>query len=137
MSARMSHYQDFASIKSIIAAFRTPFWLEYKCWYVKFQYLINNEGSRFIIDSSINGHVDFFQNFEKGFISYFTSTTKDDNEPTMQNVWNALFDLPEVMEAIHFRKVSISVASSIIIELLAKIICTNEIIYFYSFFFLV
>jgi hypothetical protein len=107
ISARMSRYQDFASIKSIIAAFRTSFWLQYKCWYAKFQYVINDEGSRFIISSSINGHVDFFQNFDKGFISYFTSTTKDDDGPGMRNVWNALFNLPDVMEAIGFRKVRI------------------------------
>jgi len=109
ISARMSHYQDFANIKPIIAAYRTPFWLEHKCWYVRFQYVINNEGSRFIIHSSINGHVDFFQHFEKGFITYFTSTTKDDDGPRMHNVWNAIFNLPDVMEAISFRQVSVTV----------------------------
>jgi hypothetical protein len=109
ISARMSHYQDFGNIKPIIAAFRTPFWLEDKCWYVRFQYVINNEGSRFIIHSFINGHVDFFQHFEKGFISYFTSTTKDDDGPRMHNVWNAIFNLPDVSEAISFRQVSFTV----------------------------
>ncbi|CAF1451028.1 unnamed protein product, partial [Rotaria sp. Silwood1] len=102
ISTRMS-YQDLRSMQSIIAAYRTSFWIEHKRWYVIFQYVINDEGSRLILYSSIDGHVDFWQNFKKGFISYFTSTTKDDDKPNMQNMWNALFNLTDIEQAISFR----------------------------------
>ncbi|CAF5111544.1 unnamed protein product, partial [Rotaria sp. Silwood1] len=62
ISTRMS-YQDLRSMQSIIAAYRTSFWIEHKRWYVIFQYVINDEGSRLILYSSIDGHVDFWQNF--------------------------------------------------------------------------
>jgi hypothetical protein len=42
-------------------------------------------------------------------ISFFTSTRKDDDGARMHNLWNALFNLPKVMEAINFRKVRITV----------------------------
>ncbi|CAF1247954.1 unnamed protein product [Rotaria sp. Silwood1] len=103
ISTQMSYYQDLRGIQSIIAAFRTSFWLEHKRWYVIFQYVINDEGSRLILYSSIDGHVDFGQNFQKGFISYFTSTTKNDDKPNIQNMWNALFNLTDVKQAISFR----------------------------------
>lgn len=81
ISAKISRYEYFSNIQSIIGAFRTSFWIKDKCWYAEFQYVINNEGSTFSIQSSSNGHLDFFQSFEfeQGFISYFTSTTKNDN----------------------------------------------------------
>jgi hypothetical protein len=111
ISAQISRYEHLSNIKSIIAAFRTPFWIKDKCWYAKFQYVSNNEGSRFVIQSSINGHVDFFQSFENGFMLYFTSTTKNDNGPKMPNQWNAIFNLPEIKQAISFRQVSINLHS--------------------------
>ncbi|UJR38731.1 hypothetical protein I4U23_031396 [Adineta vaga] len=107
ISTRISHYQDLTNIKSIIAAFRTPFWLQYKCWYMRFNYVINNEGAQFIINSSINGHVNIFQNFQNGFISYCTSTRKDDDGPNMHNTWNVIINLPEVTEAIRSRRFTI------------------------------
>ncbi|CAF1338599.1 unnamed protein product [Adineta steineri] len=107
ISTRISRSQDFANIKSIIAAFRTPFWLQYKCWYMHFKYVINNEGAQFIINSSIDGYVNLYQEFETGLISYFTSTRKDDDGPKMHNVWSAIINLPEVTQAICSRRFTI------------------------------
>jgi hypothetical protein len=79
-----------------------------------FNNAINDEGSFFTLRSSMNTNIesfqniDSFQNLEKGFISYTTSTTKDDDGPKMRSVWNALFNLPEVTQAIACRKVSIT-----------------------------
>ncbi|KAF9761193.1 hypothetical protein NGRA_2798 [Nosema granulosis] len=53
----------------------------------------------------------FFHNLDKGFISYFTSTTKDDDGPKMRNVWSVSFNLPQVTQAISFYKVNINVDS--------------------------
>ncbi|CAF1651393.1 unnamed protein product [Rotaria magnacalcarata] len=103
ITVQMPHYQHIASIESIIAAFRTPFWLKYKHWYVHFQYVINNEGPRLVLNSSRNGHVDFFQYYEHGFIRYFTSTTNDDDKSKMHTMWNVIFNLPDVQQAINFR----------------------------------
>ena len=44
ISAPVSRCEHFSNIKSIIGAFRTPFWIKDKCWYAKFQYVVNNEG---------------------------------------------------------------------------------------------
>ncbi len=111
ISAPVSRYEHFSNIKSIIGAFRTPFWIKDKCWYAKFQYVVNNEGSRFLIQSSINGYIDLFQRFETGFILYFTSTTKNDSGPKMPNQWNAIFNLPDIREAINSRRVCINLHS--------------------------
>jgi len=97
ISTLISHYRDLNYIESIISAFRTPFWLEYKRWYIKFQYVKNNERSQIILKSSINANTEFFEDRDHGLISYFTYTTKNDDRLKMNSVWNARFNFSWLM----------------------------------------
>ena len=92
-------------VMPIITAFRTPFWLEDKRWYAKFQYVVNNEGPLFVITSLVNESVAFFRKSEKKFIQFFTFTRKEDDGSKIRNVWNAILNLSDITEAISFRQV--------------------------------
>ena len=94
ISSPVVRSHEFDYIKTLIAAFRTPFWLQYKHWYTKFQYVINNHGARFIISSLINEHRDLFDKLKKDFLLFFTSTREDDHG------WNANFNLSDMEQAI-------------------------------------
>lgn len=97
ISSPLVRSHEFDYIKTLIGAFRTPFWLEYKHWYTKFQYVIHSHGTRFIISSLINKHEHFFDKLKKDFLLFSTST-KEDNHG--HDAWNAIFNLPDIEQAI-------------------------------------
>ena len=89
ISTFISRHRDLNYINSIIPAFQTLFWLEYKRWYVRFQCAKNYDKSEIILHSSVDANTDFFEYLHYGLMSYFTYTTKNDDRSTMNNIWSA------------------------------------------------
>lgn len=103
VSARRS--RDFTHIKSIIAAFRTPFWLEYTRWYAQFQYVRNKKGSLFTISSHVNEPEDLFPTYDKNIIQFSHFTRRNDDGLKMRTIVDAVFNLHGITEAIRFHQV--------------------------------
>lgn len=91
-------YRKVSDIEVILDAFRTPFWLDHKCWYVTCKYIKNEARSGMMLYSSIDTTADFPDNLEPDILSYTTSTTKNDVRTPANSTWNARLNLSEMEE---------------------------------------
>ncbi|CAF1444846.1 unnamed protein product, partial [Rotaria sordida] len=91
---------QFEAIESILAAFRTPFWLEDKRWFITCQLIADNvSNSGLILYSSEGTWNEFPFNTRENALSYFTFTTKDDNAANMNSKWYVRSDLARMAAA--------------------------------------
>jgi hypothetical protein len=97
---------QFKAIESILTAFRTPFWLEDKRWFITCQLIANNDSNAGLIlytsEETLN---EFPFNVRESILSYFTFTTRDDNASNMSSKWYARSNLTRMVEVICSNKV--------------------------------
>ncbi|CAF1269728.1 unnamed protein product [Rotaria sordida] len=89
---------QFESIESILTAFRTPFWLDDKRWFITCQLIADNvSNSGLILYSSEGTWTEFPFNTRESILSYFTFTRKDDNAANMSSKWYVRSDLARMV----------------------------------------
>jgi hypothetical protein len=101
---------QFEALESILTAFRTPFWLEDKHWFITCQIVVDNvSNSGLVVYSSEETWNEFPFNVRETILSYFTFITKDDNVVNMSSKWYVRSNLPRMVEAICPKKVFVIV----------------------------
>jgi len=101
---------QFEALESILTAFRTPFWLEDKRWFITCQIVADNvSNSGLVVYSSEETWNDFPFNVRETILSYFTFITKNDNVVNMSSKWYVRSNLPRMVEAICSKKVFVIV----------------------------
>jgi hypothetical protein len=101
-------YENVQDVEAILHAFRTPFWLKEKRWYVTCKY-INDEGrAGLMLYSPPTSNMDFPDNLWAGILSYSMSTTEADDQVQTISTWNARLDLSAMHHEITSEKVCIA-----------------------------
>jgi hypothetical protein len=102
------HYENVKDIEPIINAFRTPFWLEQKRWYITCKYINDEARSDILLYSPADSNIDFPDNFVPGILSYSTSTAKNDDITKTSSTWSARLNLAEMIDAISSHQVCVN-----------------------------
>jgi hypothetical protein len=83
--------KDFRYSKnSILTPFRAQFWLEQKQWFVTVKYTRSSSTTKVIVFSPTYSTTKFPAYFNFDEMSYWTTTTKNDNASKMNNECNRL-----------------------------------------------
>ncbi|CAF4287981.1 unnamed protein product [Rotaria socialis] len=92
------------NIESIIGAFRTPFWLENKRWFVTLRYIYDDLHSNIILYSSKDSCTNLSDHSCLDKISYVISTTINHNAAQTNTLWSARLNLAKMMTAVPFNE---------------------------------
>jgi hypothetical protein len=101
-------YENVRDIEPIINAFRTPFWIEQKRWYVTCKYINDGARSDIMLYSPSDPSIDFPGNFLPGNLSYSTSTTKNDDITITSSTWSTRLNLSAMTDAISSHQVCVN-----------------------------
>ncbi|CAF2154678.1 unnamed protein product [Rotaria magnacalcarata] len=92
------------NIESFIDAFRTPFWLENKRWFVTLRCIYDGLRSNIILYSSQDSCTNLSDHSCLNTISYVISTTIDHNAAQTNTLWSARLNLTKMMNAVPFNE---------------------------------
>ncbi|CAF1141273.1 unnamed protein product [Adineta ricciae] len=91
---------DTNTIESLVNAFRTPFWLQLKRWYVTCLYTADGTKPMLSLYSRSDSYNNFPDNMSRGYLSYSTSTTENDNVIDMNINWKVRLNASDVVGSI-------------------------------------